>query len=423
MINKKIPFSHHTFLQSLFLTTNFYQSNDLITYASACTFGFLFSVFPVIILTITILLRFLHISPDAVIEFFNFESVFTNIVQIKNIINSALSVKGSPIIEITIVISIFWMARRFFVSIMASTNCIFHTSIKSKPLIYNLFILLLEVIFIIATALFIASFITFRSINSNFHFQQFFPTLTKILSAQFLYFLPYILLFICTFLFYRFAPRTKPKFFPCVITAFLCTTCFFLVHMFFSFFLNTSQYNLVYGFLSNIIILLFEIFLFFMLFLFFLEALFVIQNFESLVIAQLYLLPKRNELDTLALIKRSLFIESDYKLLTNTSIVEYEKNTTIISENEIINNVYYVIEGSVKMTKQNKLIYAEKGSFFGDIACLTNNRSDVTAQTISYVKIMKISSEQFTHLIETNPEIIKKAFSTVSSTITQLSIH
>lgn len=423
MENHKRSFTYHSFLQSLFLTANFYKKNDLIMHASACTFGFLFSVFPVIILTLVIVLRFLHISPDAVIDFFNFESVFTNIVQIKNIINSTLQVKGTPIFEITISISIFWMARRFFVSIMTSTNRIFHTAIVNKPLIHNLIILLFEVVFIVAIAISIASFITFRSISNNFHFQQFFPKLTQILSAQFIFFLPYILLFICTFLFYRFAPRTKPNFFICVITASLCTASFFLVHMVFSLFLNISQYNLVYGFLSNIIVLLFEIFLFFMLFLFFLQTLFVLQNFESLVIAQLYLLPKRNDMDTISVIKRSLFLESDYKLLKNTSIVEYEKNSVIVKENEIIKDVYYIIEGSVKLSKQNKLAYAEKGSFFGDFACITNNRSDITAQTMTYTKVMKISFDQFTNLIEKNPEIVKKAFSTVSSKITQLNLR
>ena len=42
----KTRYSLRTLIQEAFLTGNFFVQNDLLTYASACAFGFLFSLLP-----------------------------------------------------------------------------------------------------------------------------------------------------------------------------------------------------------------------------------------------------------------------------------------------------------------------------------------------------------------------------------------
>ena len=54
-----------TFIQESFLTIEFFMQNDLITYASACAFGFLFSLLPILIMTASILIGVLDTSPEA----------------------------------------------------------------------------------------------------------------------------------------------------------------------------------------------------------------------------------------------------------------------------------------------------------------------------------------------------------------------
>ena len=52
------------FVQSLYLNVGLFFANDLMSSASACAFGFLFSFIPVSMMIFVILFRFLHATPD-----------------------------------------------------------------------------------------------------------------------------------------------------------------------------------------------------------------------------------------------------------------------------------------------------------------------------------------------------------------------
>ena len=115
--------SFRTLCQELFLTARFFAQNGLLTHASACAFGFLFSLLPVIIMTATILIRILHASPDILISLFENTNFLPNTINIPHLVNSFLNLKGNGVFYIVISFTLIWMARQLFNSIMKGIRC------------------------------------------------------------------------------------------------------------------------------------------------------------------------------------------------------------------------------------------------------------------------------------------------------------
>ena len=76
---RKITFA--TIFQSLFLTVKYYLQNGLFSYASACSFDFLFSVVPLLMMVVSVLVRVLHASEGAI------EALFKTVPELENYIS------------------------------------------------------------------------------------------------------------------------------------------------------------------------------------------------------------------------------------------------------------------------------------------------------------------------------------------------
>ena len=70
-MKKRRAVTYITIAQSIFLTIKYFVQNRLFSYASACSFDFLFSFIPIAMMIVTILVRILHASPDTVYSIFN----------------------------------------------------------------------------------------------------------------------------------------------------------------------------------------------------------------------------------------------------------------------------------------------------------------------------------------------------------------
>ena len=91
-----------TFVQETFLTGNFFIQNDLITYASACAFSFLFSLLPVVIMCAVILIRVLKASPSVLNNLYQFDTGFSQILDVSHLVNSVLDFQGGIVFNIIV---------------------------------------------------------------------------------------------------------------------------------------------------------------------------------------------------------------------------------------------------------------------------------------------------------------------------------
>lgn len=414
-MSKKKKYSFRTLLQELFLTYSFFIQNDLFTYASSCAFGLIFSFLPVLILTATILIRVLHTSPEVLISFLNQTDFFSNSINITEVVSSFLNIHGNIFFEIVIGVFLLLMARKLFNSVVKGFHCIFHTESKRRPLKWQLIIIAGEVILVVLLAVLIFIFSAANSLLDFSLIKELIPKFILDLINKLALFLPIIFMFFLIMITYKTASGTKPKWRICFICSSACTIIFRLFILIFSNFTDMTKYNLIYGILSNTIILLFEFFSFFVLYLFFAQALFVHQFFDQLLLAELYLLPNREETKLTSIIRRIMFIKPDYFIRSEFSLISYSANCIIFREGEETSDVYFIAEGTIMLSQKNQISHCDRGCFFGELSCILMKPREVTATSVTNVKLIKIEGETFSAMLEKNPGATHKVLSQIST--------
>lgn len=414
---KKVTFT--SFLQSLYLTSFSFFSNDLLSYASSCAFGFLYSFIPIITLAAVVVLRIANISPDTVINLIQSSGIFTDTVDFTKIVMSITSIKRISNFEIITGIAILIMARRFFVTTISGINCIFKNQVIQKPLITQTLIIAGEAILIILISVVVTLAIAFRTVQQLPNFENLtvkFPGILNDVNDLIVSTVPYLFIFTVVTITYQFCSRCRPKFAYSAICALGCTLFIMGTQKLLRVFLNMNRYNIVYGVLSNLIVLLLEVWFFFIFFLFFAQQLFVIHYFDTLIIGELYLLPPRDSDKLGDGIKRILFINPSYltRQYKGTNVVHFERGQQIYTEGDEGTDVLYILKGTVEVYRQNNVNYIESGAFFGEQSCMLNEVRIDSAKAVTEVDILKISSETFFDVLDKNINVSRKALSRIS---------
>lgn len=418
---RKITFT--TFSQSVFLTTKYFLENRLLSFAGACAFSFLFSVIPLFMMIVMVLVRILHASPKMVSAILNAIPELEQFFNSDSVIQSMQSIRTVSTFEVVALVFIVWMARRFFASIFDSMQNIFHTQAQRKAVWNQILTFLVEIAIVLIAASIFFAYISLQTITQV-------EILKKIPQLSFIFegilsgdliqkMLPnFLILVVITFLF-KSASGTKPSIFLCLGSGILCTASFWAFRLIMHFFLNVSRYNLIYGVLGHVIILFMDIFFFFVFFLVFAQFIYVVQFFDELLLGELYLLPNIEETGIGAGIKRSLFIRPDVIMAKNKSnVFSYKPGDVIFEKGSSDDSAYYIISGSVKLIEDKsnpdnaRLVY--RGEFFGETSCILNKNRRTTATAVISTQIIKIESERFRFLVHQNAEAAKKVLSQIS---------
>ncbi len=428
----KRKFTFVTFGQSIYLSFKFFIKNNLVIYAGNSSLAFLFSFMPILMMIIVVLVKIFHTSPDLIFSVFDIQSIFAEPIKVKNLVDNLLNAENSGLITVITILFILWMAQRLFFSIVSGVRNIFHAStvkpIKKQrgKLLERLFIILGEIVLVILVALLLTVSKSLKSLIENEAILTkilipYFPQVIKVFVSKLFSILvtliPFIFMFLLESFLFRFASGTKPKWKYCFLSSLNCTILFWIVTVFFKLFLNIARYNLVYGVLSNLVITLLEIYIFFILFFLSAQFIFVKQFFNELLLSELYLLPSNESQDMKSVIKRSLFIRPDKLIRNENRHISLKAGEIIYTENATSDGTYYVANGTIKLFKENLEEYVIRGSFFGDYDCIFEYDRAMSAIAETDSLIIFISKEEFSRLIESNPEVSQKMIENIPSYI------
>lgn len=413
-LKKTKRYTLRTFVQEAFLTSNFFIQNDLLTYASACAFSFLFSLLPVVIMCAVILIRVLKASPSVLTNLYQFDTGLAQILDVSHLVNSVLDFHGGIVFNTIVGIFIFWMARRLFNSAMKGIGCIFHKELVVRPLVSQLIVVAGEVLLVVVIALTIFVFTSGRTLLETSFLQALIPPVIIEQSNRLVQILPATLMFCFITICFKVATRTRPQWKHCILAAAACTLTFFVFSFFSNMLRNTTTYNMIYGVMSSTIILLLKVFVFFILFLFFAQALFVHQFFDQLLLGELYLLPSREETRLHLVLRRLLFIDPDYFILRMAAATDYSPGSIIYREGDQGEWVYFLAQGQVQITGKHHIQQCHPGDFFGELPCILGRSREETALAETQVQVIRIEAEDFVSMLEKNPAASKKALSQVS---------
>ena len=403
--------------QAIFISADFTSQNDLDSHASACAFGFLFSFLPLVLMVFSILIRVMHATKEALRDAIADLPFLEDIFNFNEILNSVDFSNSMTIVDIVLGVWIFWMARNLFLYIQKGITRIFHKEAAQRPVLNQLLVFGGELILVFGAAALILISISFKTLQFNSAFvalkNSFHPRLLDSISRT-INIVPYVLIFVLVFLALRFYTGTKPGAKLCALAAFFSTAIFVAVVIFLNIFLDFKRYNLIYGILGNLVILLFEVKIFFFLFFVFAQFVFVIQFFDDLLLAKLYLLPDHDETDFLNALNRALFIRPDFLINNFNSSKKFCADETIVKKDSSADSVYYIISGSVKRVAENNIAFFDRGAMFGEECCLLNTAHNADFIAATECRILEISGATFRRLIDLNGDAAKKALQKLS---------
>lgn len=405
-----------TGVQTIFLTTKLFLRNKLLSYAGACSFSFLFSVIPVFMLIILILVQILHASQETIRTFIE------SIPEIQQYFSTEYAIKALQgfgffnVHQIVLVFFILWMARRAFASILDSFLAIFHRQVTRKAVITQIATFFIEVLTICVTAGLIFTYGSLRAV-SKIPLLDKFPAvlqiLNKVLSMWSFNYLPYLLLFAIINVVFRTAPGTHPAKKLCAFSGILCTLSFCVLHKIMHLFLNTKRYSMIYGVLDQVIITFMDIFFFFVIFLYFAQFVYALQFFEDVLITELYLMPKKQDNSFISKIIKKIMIQPDFFIRHNMEIIRLSNGDIVYAPGSNDNDVYIVLSGEIerKAEDSNESEILTKSCFFGDVECLLSVPKRKLTKAKGDAQIARISSKTFHRIAKRTPEISENILS------------
>lgn len=413
-----------TFWQAVFMTGSLYLRNDLLNYSAACAFGFVFSFIPMAIMTMAILLRFLHASPETVASIISLNQYLDGIdSDITRYVNSLTTLRRVGMFEIVIGIFIVWMARRFFATIMASMKAIFHQESRIRYSLMQGIIFGCEILIVMLIVLFIFLYTSTSAIftapfPTGIH--DVFPRMKEAVSSAAVRVFPNVASFLMCAVVFRVASHARPKWRFCFFSSLAQNISFAFVQVFMNSLMSPARYNIVYGMFAKMIVLLTELWIYFTLFLIFAEYTYVLQNFRQLLLTELYLLPRNAGLG--ARIWRALFLRADYLFAEAENVVTFSRGDRIYKKGSPSDCVYYVIRGTVRSDSRPEdgaAIMHGEGEFFGEITSILNKSRVSTVTAESDVTLLRVGTDTFMSIVENKHRASTKALDRVSSYLTE----
>ncbi len=407
-------YSPLSLVQSFYLSAILFSSNDLISSASACTFGFLLSVVPVGMIVCLVLLHILHASPETVSALIRSTPLPEELIDIRKIFPVTLRLITN--FEIILLIAIIWMARRFFSSVITGLRRIFQPGKKPRA-VRNIFtVLLTEAIFVIFFSLITfvmlsSKTIVFMAQGTSLSPPTFFGSLeplnhismivSKVASES----QPFLFLFAVILLTYKFGSRIKPSWTLTLIAAIASTVSCWLLEKVFYLFININRYNMVYGLLSGIIVTLMIVYFFFIIFFFFAQWIYVFQFFETVLFGELYMLPEKGDRLLSSRLKRLLLINSDFLFSERIKAEIFNEGEKIYTKGEKSDGAFYIASGSVLVKDENKDLLLEGGNFFGEEEAILDDPRSEEAISVGKSKIIRVPRSELQDIIARNPII------------------
>ncbi len=390
------------FLQKIILSINLFLKNELLNHAGAAAFFFLLSVTPIFLLLLLSFDHYLISYPYVSDNFFVFlRNVNENLDKDLLIKFGLLNVKTTAI-GVFGLLNLLWAGRWILTSIHRGLRIAFPAETISTPIVIKILSFL-----ILSILLLISVLVTFVSIGFNF-FQFFIPdnligqTFFQFLLPAIRRFLPFLIAFLVIFLTYRFVPVKKPTTVSSLIGAVWCALAIILLQMLFSRFFSITQFNVIYGVLGSLILMVLWVHFCFVLFFFFAEYVFVSDKIDVLVLERMYFFRLRQDIKGKKVEK---FLFRHPKRIFEKYARRYKPGEILFREGDRGTDIYFIYSGSIGISRaidgvEHKLATLKEGEVFGEMAYLLNENRTATAIAETESVLIVIIPDIFEELLQ-----------------------
>lgn len=402
--------------QFVFLSVKTSGYNNLWESAASCSYSFIFSVVPVVLIILTALITVLKVEPGFLQILRDFCARFSNFYDFDPLIDNMMKKRNISFLDVFIGVWIIWMARKMFMSVIQAMYRIFRSKTKRLSIFNQVLTFISEFIFVI---IFIVVMIVAFLFNKFLQLPIFdslkttFPLIFNTNSNRLISLVLYLMLFLITLYFYKVISGTNPRWSLSVFYAAISTGVNFVISFFINKFMHFTNYNIVYGTISTLFIFLFKVYMFFGVFLFCAQMLFISQFFEEFLIAQLYVMQsQKTNAFTLWWNKKIFGKPYIHKLKIQSKKVNAGEK--IYSSGDASEFVYFIRKGKVEESNDGVQNFYEIGDFFGEISGILNTNRVSTAVAIENCDLMIFETSVFLDLIQKNKAASSRALERIN---------
>ena len=308
-------------------------------------------------------------------------------------------------------VSLVWAARLFILTVQRGLRVVWGVSPLEKPLRDNILTFALEF-----AALFLVIVILAAGEGFNFFINYLAPgadSPDSLLSDLVTRGGPGLILFAYAFFTYRYIPPQGPR--PRI--AALAAIATVLVYAFFAIFLSwaidRTHYDLVYGVLGGLVVLLLKVWLFFMVYFYCAELAFILERYDSLLFAR-FIRASRKEGPTA---RKGLFGRPE-RLLSRYGR-RFAAGEVIFRKDEEGDDAFFLLEGEIGVwldegQGHSRVSTIVAGELFGEIAHLIGEARTATLVAATECEVVILQPEIFDRLLATDALISRRVIDLLS---------
>jgi len=375
-----------------------YQNNGNTNQAAAISLYGILSFIPLFILTLIVANQFFGSHPniqreivDAIQEFHPYfsESLLKQLGHLE---------QKKRVLGWIGILSLIWFSAMIFSSIETAMNIIFHSRKSRNYLLSKL--LAISMIPMGWTVGVVSVGITYIStiLAKQPLISKQFVILPLLHGALIRYVLPYLVMVAFFTIVYKVIPTVKVSLGSALAGAAIFSALMEIAKHFFTWYVsNYTRYNVIFGSLETVVILMIWVFYVALILLFCAELISSYQRRNMILLEKAFLQPRKNIMK----IEERLFKKFGRM---------YPKGTYIFKEGDTGQDMFYILMGNVRVEKsagQVKKVLTEMGpgNYFGEMAALIEAPRTASALATEDSNVAVISGETFRNLLRESGEV------------------
>jgi len=377
-----------------------YRINSDVNQAAAMAFYSILSAIPLFILTIIVAGYFFSSYPNVSDYIIDAIKGFNPYFSEKLLAQLGQIERKKHLLGWAGLLGLVGLSSMIFNSMETALNIIFHSRKKRNYFISKLLAFsMIPAGWIIGSISFVISYAAALLVKQSVEIAEGLNISLGVMSGALLrYAVPYLITVIFFYFIYRIIPSNKIR--PAVAlggSALFALLMEIAKQLFTWYVANYTRYNVIFGSLGTIVILVIWAFYVALIFLFCAELMSSYQRRDIILLERAMLKPHKN------------IMKVDERLFKKFGRA-YERDSIIFNEGDSGNEMFYVLSGRVCLEKvfcQVKKVLAEMeaGQYFGEMAALINVRRSATARALEDCHLAVIDGNTFSNLVRESRDI------------------
>lgn len=377
-----------------------YSDNGDANQAAAIALYAVLSAIPLFVLTIIsagyIFSSYPHIQADIINGIKGFHPYFSE----KILVQLGQIEKKRHLLGWLGVIGLIWVSAQIFNSMEGALNITFHSQKKRNYIVSKLLaISMIPMAWIIGSASVLLSYLTTMILRQPIALPAGADLYLSTMSGVLLrYVLPYVITVIFFSILYLIIPTAKIKASVALVGGAIFALLMEIAKQFFAWYVSKyTRYDVIFGSLEAVVILIIWVFYIALIFLFCAEIMSSYQRRDILLLERAMLKPLQKGMRT---------DERLFKKFGHT----YEKGSIVFSEGDSGHEMFYVLSGRICLEKvdchvKKVLTEMEPGQYFGEMAALINITRSATARAVEDSHLAVIDGDTFRDMVRESHDI------------------